>query len=289
MTGPTDDEEPGGGRPDPLDALLRPVIQFLPVPEGSFERIRRTAARRRRAKAAAGGGLVAVLVAGSLLLGGAFTAPGPTVVVTPPVASSGLTPSPSEPGRTAPPSPSTPVPSSSASGGAGGSRPTGTGGAAGSAAPGGPSATSTSGAVAATPMCATSQLTAKLGGGDAGAGNVYRYLVLTNHSGTTCHVTGFPGLSLLSADGTQIGAPATEQSIAHAPVVLRPGESASDTVHTANRQTSSSTECLPSSAELRIYPPGNRDPLVFPGQVTNCDNLFSVTPFTAGSTGNPPS
>lgn len=48
-----------------------------------------------------------------------------------------------------------------------------------------------------TPMCATSQLTGSLGAGDAGAGNLYRYLVLTNHSSTTCHLTGFPGVSLL--------------------------------------------------------------------------------------------
>ena len=138
-----------------------------------------------------------------------------------------------------------------------------------------------------TPMCATSQLTAKLGGGDAGAGNLYRYLVLTNHSRTTCHVTGFPGLSLLNAKGKQIGAPATRQQIAYSPVVLRPGKSASDTIHTANRQTNSKTECLPTSTKLRIYPPDNKASLVFSGKVTNCDKLFSVTPFGPGTTGNP--
>ena len=142
-------------------------------------------------------------------------------------------------------------------------------------------------AAASTPMCATSQLTAALGGGDAGAGNLYRYLVLTNHSGTTCHVTGFPGLSMLDANGKQIGAPATYQRIAYSPVVLAPGKSASDTIHTANRQTNSGTECLPTSVKLRIYPPGNRASIVFPGKVTNCDKLFSVTPFTAGTGGNP--
>ncbi|MHA6763809.1 DUF4232 domain-containing protein [Streptacidiphilus sp. PAMC 29251] len=140
---------------------------------------------------------------------------------------------------------------------------------------------------ASTPMCATSQLTAKLGGGDAGAGNLYRYLVLTNHSKTTCHVTGYPGLSLLTAAGKQIGAPATRQSLAYSAVVLRPGKSASDTIHTINRQGTSKTECLPTSAKLRVYPPGNKAALVFPGQVTNCDKLLSVTPFTAGTGGNP--
>jgi hypothetical protein len=134
------------------------------------------------------------------------------------------------------------------------------------------------------PMCATSQLTASLGGGDAGAGSLYRYLVLTNHSGTTCHVTGFPGLSLLDAQGRQIGAPATYRQLPHSPVVLRPGQSASDTIHTVNQQGT----CLPTSAKLRIYPPGSRQWLDIPGQVTNCDNEFVVTPFAPGTTGNPP-
>lgn len=134
-----------------------------------------------------------------------------------------------------------------------------------------------------TPMCATSQLSARLGGSDGAAGSLFRYLVLTNHSGTTCHVTGFPGLSLLDANGKQIGAPATREHNGYAPVVLRPGASASDTIHTINHMGT----CLPTSTSLRIYPPGNRASLVFPGKVTNCDNQFSVTPFAAGTQGNP--
>jgi hypothetical protein len=289
MTGPSDDDERAGGPLDPLDALLRPTIEFLPVPAGSFERIRRTAARRRRAKAAAGGGLAAVVVAGSLYLAGAFAPPGTSVVVTPPASSGQYAPAPSGPAPTASASASpTPVPPPSTSAG---SAPAAT--ATGSSTPaGGPR---TTGAAvppvnpASTPMCATSQLTASLGGGDAGAGQVYRYLLLTNHSGTACHLTGYPGLSMLDASGTLIGAPATQERLGYAPVVLRPGESASDSVHTVNRQTDSSTECLPTSTQLRIYPPGNKAALVFPGKVTDCDDLFTVTPFLAGSTGNPPS
>ncbi|MGY5033956.1 DUF4232 domain-containing protein [Streptomyces sp. 900116325] len=83
-----------------------------------------------------------------------------------------------------------------------------------------------------TPMCATSQLTGSLGAGDAGAGNLYRYLVLTNRSSTTCHLTGFPGVSLLDASGRQIGPAATREHTSYEPVTLKPGGSASDTVHT---------------------------------------------------------
>lgn len=134
-----------------------------------------------------------------------------------------------------------------------------------------------------TPMCGTSQLDVRLGGGDAGAGNLYRYLVFTNRSGTTCHLTGFPGVSLLDSDGRQIGAPATREHNGYTPVVLRPGGTASDTIHTVNHQGT----CLPTSTSVRVYPPGNRASVVVPGEITNCHDQFSVTPLTAGSAGNP--
>jgi hypothetical protein len=274
---------PGEEPFDPLEPLLRPPAVYLPPPAGSFELIRRRAARRRRARAATGGVLAAAVVTGAVFVAGALarddsqevvptpantsrhasTSPGPTTapVVPPPVPTASHTagrPSPTGP-RTATTEPSQTAPATS---------PTGT-------APG----------AGTTPLCTAAQLTPSLGGGDAGAGNLYRYLVLTNHSDTVCHVTGFPGLSLLDADGRQIGAPATYQQLDHQPVVLRPGESASDTIHTVNQQGT----CLPTSTSLRIYPPGSKASLVFPGRVTNCDNEFVVTPFTAGTTGNPAS
>ncbi|MFI0900680.1 DUF4232 domain-containing protein [Streptomyces sp. NPDC020983] len=135
-----------------------------------------------------------------------------------------------------------------------------------------------------TPMCATSQLTASLGGGDAGAGHVYRYLVLTNHSATACHLTGYPGVSVLDASGKQIGAPADRQPSRYSPVVLKPGGSASDTIHTINHMGT----CLPTSAKVRIYPPGNTASLVIPGQLTICDKVFTITPMAAGKDGSDP-
>ncbi|MFD7945081.1 DUF4232 domain-containing protein [Streptomyces sp. NPDC059744] len=134
-----------------------------------------------------------------------------------------------------------------------------------------------------TPMCATSQLTVSLGAGDAGAGNLYRYLVLTNHSSTTCHLTGFPGVSLLDASGRQIGPAATREHTSYEPVVLKPGGSASDTIHTVNHQGT----CLPTSTQVRVYPPGNTASLVLAGEITNCHSALSITPLAAGTGGNP--
>lgn len=135
-----------------------------------------------------------------------------------------------------------------------------------------------------TPMCTTSQLTATLGGGDAGAGHIYRYLVLTNHSSTTCHLTGYPGVSLLDSAGKQIGAPADRQPSRYSPVVLRAGGSASDTIHTVNHHGT----CLQPSAKVRIYPPGNTAAMVIAGSITNCDHTFTVTPMAAGRNGSDP-
>ncbi|WP_406370522.1 DUF4232 domain-containing protein [Streptomyces sp. NBC_01550] len=134
-----------------------------------------------------------------------------------------------------------------------------------------------------TPMCATSQLTGSLGAGDAGAGNLYHYLVLTNHSSTTCHLTGFPGVSLLDASGRQIGPAATREHTSYEPVVLKPGGSASDTIHTVNHQGT----CLPTSTQVRVYPPGNTASLVLAGEIANCHSVLSITPLAAGTGGNP--
>ncbi|BBA95293.1 hypothetical protein RVR_97 [Actinacidiphila reveromycinica] len=133
-----------------------------------------------------------------------------------------------------------------------------------------------------TPMCGTSQLSAALGGGDAGAGNLYRYLVITNTGSTTCHLTGYPGLSMLDANGRQIGQPATRDARTYAAVVLRPGAAASDTIHTVNHQGT----CLPASTKLKVYPPGNTASLTIPGAITDCYNTFAITPLAAGKGGN---
>lgn len=286
MTGFPDHHGGGfdGGRDgaEPVEPLLRQPPGYLDAPPGAFAQIRRRAVRRRRVRAGGSALAAAVVLTGCVYLVGTLASHGPDGAVSPPVGNSLPSTVPSTPaptrGTAPPPAPATTTPRPST-----GTRgPTGTRTTTAGAAPTRTGPTTSAGA---TPMCATSQLTAALGGGDAGAGSLFRYLVLTNRSGTACHLTGYPGLSLLDADGRQIGAPADRQPMDYAPVVLRPGGSVSDTVHTVNQQGT----CLPASVKLRIYPPGNTASLDFPGSVTNCDDLFTVTPFTAGRRGNPPS
>ncbi|WP_069467220.1 DUF4232 domain-containing protein [Actinacidiphila rubida] len=276
------DGRPGPEARDPLERLLRPPVDFLPVPPGAFEHIRRTAARRRRLRAAAGGGVAVAVAAGAFAVAGTLNAPGGDEEGGPPASRTVAT--------SAPPSATTPAPRPTTTrprGGGHSAQPTtggpDTGTATGPATPGaGTPSPSDSGTA---PMCTADQLTPSLGGGDAGAGNLYRYVVVTNHSATACHLAGYPGLSLLDAAGNQIGQPATRQPSSYQPVVLRPGGSASDTIHTANQMGT----CQPASAELRMYPPGSRASLVFAGEVTICSGEFTITPFAAGTTGNPPS
>ncbi|MFC4031827.1 DUF4232 domain-containing protein [Streptomyces polygonati] len=301
--GPSAPREPGpsgSGRSaqdadgDAPESLPRSPAPFLSAPPGSFQRIRRRAARRRRIRAAVGGSAAVAVVAGALYVAGSLHTGGGDEVVGPPASSvrhsppsvTGTAPStarplpPSVSGSTGSPV-TRPVPVAPAPD----TKPPTTPGTGSPTVP--PRPTSSGGATspATTAMCTAAQLSAALGGGDAGAGNLYRYLVLTNTSTTACHLTGFPGLSLLDANGAQIGDPATREPVAYQPVVLAPGGSASDTVHTVNHQGA----CLPESVRVRVYPPGSRASLVFPGKITNCDDLLAITPLTGGETGNPPS
>lgn len=134
-----------------------------------------------------------------------------------------------------------------------------------------------------TPMCVTSQLSGSLHDAGGAAGSAFWTLVLTNHSTATCHLTGFPGLSMLDASSRQIGQPAVREHTAYQPVVLKPGASASDTVRSVNHQGT----CLPESAQLRIYPPGNTASMRIPARITECYATFTITPLAAGTDGNP--
>ena len=275
-------ERGDGAAPDPLERLLRQPAEFLAAPPGAFEQIRRRAARRRRVRAAAGGGAALAVVAGALYLTGSLTSGGADEQVGPP-ASHALTTSP----RPLTSGPTSQAPTARPTEGHHTSRPPagGPGTATSTAGTDTGTGTPTPSGSGTTPMCTADQLTPSLGGGDAGAGNLYRYLVITNHSATACHLAGYPGVSLLDGDGRQIGRPADREPRTYQPVVLQPGGSASDTIHTANQMGA----CQAASAKLRIYPPGSRASLVFAGQVTICNDQFTITPFAPGTTGNPPS
>ncbi|MBL1098770.1 DUF4232 domain-containing protein [Streptomyces coffeae] len=116
------------------------------------------------------------------------------------------------------------------------------------------SATDSAAAPAVRRICSTQALKLTVGRKDVGAGNVYLPLVLTNTSTSACTLTGFPGVSLLDADGALIGAPAVRRGPSHSTVSLPPGGRASAVLHTLNEGVSD-TPCWKPAAAIRAYPP----------------------------------
>ncbi len=78
---------------------------------------------------------------------------------------------------------------------------------------------------ASAPRCHTSQLTlAFTGFNEASGGQRGMTLILTNHSGATCHLYGYPGLAFF--DGLPMATHLTWVKDSHATVVLHPGGNA---------------------------------------------------------------
>jgi hypothetical protein len=87
--------------------------------------------------------------------------------------------------------------------------------------------TTAPGGQASVPRCHTSQLSlAFTGFNDASGGQRGMTLILTNHSGTTCHVYGYPGLAFSNSGGFPMTTHLTWMNESHATVVLHPGGNA---------------------------------------------------------------
>ena len=124
-------------------------------------------------------------------------------------------------------------------------------------------------------MCATSALkaavnTAKPG---AAAGSIYYPLDLTNISGSTCTVFGYPGVSFVTGpSGTLIGRAATRNPVKPATTVtLAPGQVAHATLQVAQAGNYDPAQCKPVTAHwLRIFPPDQTAPLFVSFTTTAC-------------------
>jgi len=127
----------------------------------------------------------------------------------------------------------------------------------------------------AVPACSPSGLTAAVpsGTGGAAAGSTYYPLNLTNHSGKSCYLYGYPGVSFVtSPSGSQVGAAASRNpAVAPATVVLAPGQTAHVTVQVVDAMNYSTSACKPVTAHwLKIYPPGQFGALYVKFTATTC-------------------
>ena len=109
-------------------------------------------------------------------------------------------------------------------------------------------------------ICATSALKAavKTVKGSAAAGSVYYPLDLTNISGSSCTLFGYPGVSFVTGpSGSQLGrAAARSPVVPAATVTLAPGQAAHATLRVAQAGNYDPAQCRPVTAHwLKIFPP----------------------------------
>jgi hypothetical protein len=134
-------------------------------------------------------------------------------------------------------------------------------------------ATGTAGAAGTTPRCTTAHLEVWLGVGAGGAqaGSVSYPMELTNVSGRTCHLFGFPGVSA-EAGGHQAGSAAgRDRSVPSQTVTLRPGTTAHAVLQIADVSAFPPATCRPVTADgLRVYPPGAFRSTVIPFRFRAC-------------------
>ncbi|WP_432585493.1 DUF4232 domain-containing protein [Streptomyces sp. HD1123-B1] len=145
------------------------------------------------------------------------------------------------------------------------------------------SASGSGAAPSARRICSTERLKLTVGRKDVGAGNVYLPLVLTNTSTSACTLTGFPGVSLLDADGALIGEPAARRGASHSTIPLPPGGSASALLHTLNEGVTD-TPCWKSATSIRVYPPDSfRAMKVAAHSFRVCGGVFDVEAVRSGA------
>ena len=132
---------------------------------------------------------------------------------------------------------------------------------------------------AAPRACATSGLVVWLNTTSNGAaGSFYYTLELTNLSGAGCTLSGYPGVSAVSLDGTRIGSAATRTpgGLASA-VALAKGATATVTLRITDVLNFPASTCKPTTAAgLRVYPPGQTASRIVPGPFRACSRTGTI-------------
>ncbi|HEY3871252.1 MAG TPA: DUF4232 domain-containing protein [Actinocrinis sp.] len=137
--------------------------------------------------------------------------------------------------------------------------------------------------------CATSQLRVWYGAPDGvAAGSSYLPLEFSNTGTGDCVLDGYPGVSAVAADGTQLGSSATwNPVITPSAVVLAPGDTAHIVLQVATVANYPTDVCEPTEAYgLRVYPPNQTASVVLPFAIGACTEsgptFLSVDAVNAG-------
>jgi Protein of unknown function (DUF4232) len=146
---------------------------------------------------------------------------------------------------------------------------------------------------AVAPRCATGALTVWLGiPGDGAAGSTYFQLELSNTSGKTCTLYGFPGVSAIGRNGGQLGSAANRDYADPIRLVtLRRGATAHVLLQVTDVANFPPASCDPASAvALRVYPPNDRRAAEVPFSFRACRKsgpVYLHVRTTVGGTGIP--
>ncbi len=154
------------------------------------------------------------------------------------------------------------------------------------------STSSNSPAAVGTPACPNGSLKVTMGLGQGYAGGVYQVIDFTNVSGSTCTLTGYPGVSLVSGPPfVQIGLAAKRDT--NTPVktiTLAPGAVANAVLQIVDALNYPTATCSPAKAtDLQIYPPNQTVAVYLPNQSEACAEPVQTTfigAVQAGSGGN---
>ncbi|MGW3999224.1 DUF4232 domain-containing protein [Amycolatopsis sp. NPDC004772] len=121
-------------------------------------------------------------------------------------------------------------------------------------------------------LCKAGDVKLSLGQGDAGAGSVYRPLLITNSSAEPCTIQGFPGVSYVAGpDGHQVGKDAFREGTKGNAVKLNPGQTAAADIQFVNVRNFDPGACQPTAVRgLRIYLPQETASNFVPSEGTGC-------------------
>jgi hypothetical protein len=106
--------------------------------------------------------------------------------------------------------------------------------------------------------------------GDSGAGQFHQRLVLTNNA-DTCTLHGYPGVSFVDAAGQLLGSPAAESKATVRRETLKTGGAVFAVLTYSNAQAYPDSTCRAKQADrVRVYPPGERQPLFAADPILVC-------------------
>ncbi len=120
-----------------------------------------------------------------------------------------------------------------------------------------------------------SALAGQVEGVQGGAGTIEVTVELRNTGSTSCTLDGFPGLSVVSADGSDVpgtvqpGGPLRFESVAPSLVTVAPGAAGYVNIGLPDTPGAGQTSC-PTASSLAVTPPGLASALTVPVQLQVC-------------------